>query len=94
MVQPQIFELGEEVTFSTLGTDFAREYGSEDVLGTIDAVKRAPKGSMSAKLTDWVYDIKVDDFHGKPWVFQEMEQCLVGKLGEHDMELLGYSMVQ
>ncbi len=86
MVQPQIFELGEEVTFSTLGTDFAGEYGVEDVVGTIDAVKRTPRGSMFEKMTDWVYDILVDDFHGKPWVFQEMGQCLIGKLDEHDME--------
>ena len=86
MLQPQIFEIGEEVTFSTLGTDFARKYGVEDVIGTIDAVKRTPKGSMFERMSDWVYDILVDDFHGKPWVFQEMGQCLVGKLSEHDME--------
>lgn len=94
MLQPRIFEIGERVTFSTLGTDFAREYGVEDVVGTVDVAKRTPKGSFWEKMTDWVYDIKVDDFHGKPWVFQEMGQCAIEKVGGHDVEPCGYERGQ
>lgn len=86
MLQPQIFEVGEEVAFSTLATEFARENGPEELRGTIDHVKRMPKNSISAGLTDWAYDIRVDDYHGKPWVFQEVAQCLIGKLVGHEAE--------
>lgn len=94
MLQPQIFEVGEKVTFLTLGTDFAKEYGVEDVVGIVDTVKRTFNNSKWTKITDWVYEISVEDFHGKPYVFREMEQCLIRKLNGHNIEPCKYECGQ